>query len=656
MPYSGPEDPKLPDYIQEKPLADREKWVAVWNDSYSSCISDGGSTEDCESEAFAAASASIRVLHRILKREDDYPTGQCPYQDCCHNLSISDAGWYRCGFCERALIAGDTILGFTIASGVTLDDCPPGNLPLAEDLGPSWATPKEDGVEDSMDKTEELGLLKQILKALDRIVRGSDKADTESKERAVSLSLMAEQIWMSMEGEDGWPTGWLIDLYQEEGTGQVYGLVAQDAKLFRIDVSVDEGNKVSLGNWVEVGTYHTPVGEDRALTTVMRQADGTTLVAAVVCTAVMNRMAEIDATVLFDSFVEYAEETGNYPDVNVYHLGEESNIGKAVHLMREDYLYLAVYKLDDTPHGRAAAIGLAEDPDYWGHSIEFMATDYEMVEVADGVFIPAYTEGVNTAISILPEKRAASLFTHDKITRGVLMTDEAKEALMKLFGDDEELVDGFVTKIDSMNRQIEIEGLIVRMADDETESDEDEENVDEAEVEEETEDATDEVEEEDSEAEDDETEDDETEEDEDEEAEEEEDLLEIEAVEEETVVEIGDEIIEEVTQSVLQSEVFQTAIDNSETLTEIRDTMKQLVDRMNEAQGTNLQRLNEVDGRLDTLEEEEDDKLVERVAGLPRQRHIQVIKRPTVERTNTDDEAPDYDAIAKETMAQLQPA
>jgi hypothetical protein len=393
----------------------------------------------------------------------------------------------------------------------------------------------------------------------------------------------------------------------------------------------------------------------------MRQADGTTLVAAVVCTAVMNRMAEIDTTVLFDSFVEYAEETGEYPDVNVYHLGEESNIGKAVHLMREDYLYLAVYKLDDTEYGRAAAQGIADDPNYWGHSIEFMATDYEMVEVADGVFIPAYTQGVNTAISILPEKRAASLFTHDKITRGVLMNDEAKEALMKLFND-EELVDGFVEKIDGMNRQIEIEGLIVRMADDEdAETDEVEDSVDEAE--EETEDAeTDEVEDEDSEeaAEEDEAEDEEEDEDvieeEDEETEEEGDLLETDLIEEETVFEIGDEVIEEITQSLLESDAFQTAVDNSETLTEIRDTMKQLVDRLNEAQGTTLKRLGEVDNRLDTLEEDEDDKLVERVAGLPRQRHINVIKRPSVERTNVDDENPDLAAIAQETMANLQPA
>lgn len=54
-PYDGPNDPDLPESVQDLPEEDRETWVSVFNDAYDSCVSDGGSEEDCESEAFAIA-------------------------------------------------------------------------------------------------------------------------------------------------------------------------------------------------------------------------------------------------------------------------------------------------------------------------------------------------------------------------------------------------------------------------------------------------------------------------------------------------------------------------------------------------------------------------------------------------------------------------
>ena len=58
-PYSGPSDPDLPDNVQALSQRLREIWVNVFNSAYSSCISDGGSTSDCEGSAIAQAWAVV---------------------------------------------------------------------------------------------------------------------------------------------------------------------------------------------------------------------------------------------------------------------------------------------------------------------------------------------------------------------------------------------------------------------------------------------------------------------------------------------------------------------------------------------------------------------------------------------------------------------
>lgn len=53
MPYSGPNDPKLPANVQKLPEEKRSQWVHVWNNSYQKCQKDGGG--NCESVAFRNA-------------------------------------------------------------------------------------------------------------------------------------------------------------------------------------------------------------------------------------------------------------------------------------------------------------------------------------------------------------------------------------------------------------------------------------------------------------------------------------------------------------------------------------------------------------------------------------------------------------------------
>ena len=54
-PYSGPDDPDLPDNVAALSQRLREIWVNVFNSAYSSCIADGGSTSDCDGSAIAQA-------------------------------------------------------------------------------------------------------------------------------------------------------------------------------------------------------------------------------------------------------------------------------------------------------------------------------------------------------------------------------------------------------------------------------------------------------------------------------------------------------------------------------------------------------------------------------------------------------------------------
>lgn len=55
MPYSGADDPDLPEAVQKLPDDKRRQWVAVFNSAYKSCTDDGGTKATCEPSAFAQA-------------------------------------------------------------------------------------------------------------------------------------------------------------------------------------------------------------------------------------------------------------------------------------------------------------------------------------------------------------------------------------------------------------------------------------------------------------------------------------------------------------------------------------------------------------------------------------------------------------------------
>jgi len=57
MPYSGPDDARIPDNV---PDGKKAQWVNVWNNTYNDCIDAGGSKSTCETKAFKVANGVIK--------------------------------------------------------------------------------------------------------------------------------------------------------------------------------------------------------------------------------------------------------------------------------------------------------------------------------------------------------------------------------------------------------------------------------------------------------------------------------------------------------------------------------------------------------------------------------------------------------------------
>ena len=214
------------------------------------------------------------------------------------------------------------------------------------------------------------------------------------------------------------------DIYMEEDTEQFFALVMRDGVIYKVEIIPVQGS-LSIGEFIPItpttqNTVATADTKERSKVKVYRGVNGEMRWLSISSVAVLNRVGEIDSRALFDSFIDHANRTQEFPVLNVYHLGENSEIGVADILAREDYVYISTGIFYDNEFGRAFYEGLKERDD-WGNSIEFDAYP-PMVETfnLDGTFVqvPIYQRGINTGITILREKDAASLFTIHKSKGG----------------------------------------------------------------------------------------------------------------------------------------------------------------------------------------------------------------------------------------------
>jgi len=334
-------------------------------------------------------------------------------------------------------------------------------------------------------------------------------AETEEVDRAISFMRIREQLWEALDASDevnerGW--AYPIDVYVGDNGVDLFSIVTQGGKLYQVPLTFTDEN-LSLGEWLQVTEVFEPVSQTKNRYTIRRQKDGKYRWLFVAATSVINRVGEIDSTSLFDSFVEDAAETGDYPRVDFYHLGssdpEKWEFGTADYLARDGCCYIATGLFDEGhPLAKAAIRAYEEQPDVWGCSIEFYAIGEPEILVMDPkVQVPVYKEGKNTRISIVKEVDAAGLFTRvaNVTEENVRMKRDIMAVLEEFFADDEEGLQKFAEGVDNVNRTIKADGLVHRakkakttqaLADakatvnDEEDEDEDEEDEDGSETEE----------------------------------------------------------------------------------------------------------------------------------------------------------------------------
>lgn len=317
---------------------------------------------------------------------------------------------------------------------------------------------------------------------------------TEEIERAIGFQRLREQLWDALDdsdqvAENGW--AYPIDIYVDDEGGGLFSVVTQGGKLFRVPMSVVD-DTVTLGAWVQVTEVFEPVAQAKNTFRITRQKDGQYRWLFVAATSVINRVGEIDSVTLFDSFIQHAADTNEYPRVDFYHLGavdpETWEFGTADYLARDESCYIATGLFDeDHPLARAAIKAYEEQPGVWGCSIEFYAfAEPEIIVMDPEVRVPVYKSGKNTRISIVKECDAAGLFTRvaNVTEEKVRMKRDILKILEEFFGDDKEAMEQFAENVDGINRTIKTEGLISRakkVKRDPTPDEEDEEEADEEE-------------------------------------------------------------------------------------------------------------------------------------------------------------------------------
>ena len=304
--------------------------------------------------------------------------------------------------------------------------------------------------------------------APDSVYEIAGKEPPGNEERAMSYDRVHNALVEKMYELDRMTPGtdhYFVDCYFDE-TGY-YALYTDRGKLVRYPLQV-EGDDLAFGDMQPVMEVHQPV-ETR--TVIRQQSDGRYRWFSVSGTAVLNRSGEIDSRDLFDSFVAYAERTGEYPIRQFYHQGESYRTGQADFLARDGYCYITSGLYDDTPLAQAEIQARLNNPDYWGDSIGFVPTvDPELSEISNGINIPVYRQGINKEISTLPEKDAAHLFTRTEVQMS--LEGKAWEAFVALWGDEEKARQWLEQNPQARNRAIEEAGLIRR----EGESDDSQQN------------------------------------------------------------------------------------------------------------------------------------------------------------------------------------
>jgi cation transport regulator ChaB len=294
----------------------------------------------------------------------------------------------------------------------------------------------------------------------DAALKFTDFVSKSVTHRSISIDevfwQVSDQVWEMEE------MTFLTNVYFDND--EVFGVFARGGKLYRSPITVS-GTDVAIGDLVEVQMEFEEVPRSKL---TLRQSDnGEWRWIAVSAASVLNRVGEIDSTDMFDSFVEHALETGEYPIRQFYHAGEQFRTGQCDFIARDGNLLVTSGVYDDTELGRGEVKARLADPDFWGDSIGFIPSgEPDVLEFENDIEIPVYRCGALREISTVPEASAASFLTamptlETEVNR--MLNEKQFEQFVKLFeGDEDKARKWLEENTDTRNRTILNEGMISR--------------------------------------------------------------------------------------------------------------------------------------------------------------------------------------------------
>jgi hypothetical protein len=280
------------------------------------------------------------------------------------------------------------------------------------------------------------------------------------------------QIYEALETSSGFDYPYLLE-YMRSEQGD-YIVVTDNGKLYRLGVDY-ANDSVTLSEPTEVAIEYVEVPAERSRTFVRRNADGQLYFYGIAAAAVLNRVAELDTTALFDSFEEAYEDQEDKAYLTFYHLGEAVRFGTVEKVFRyEKFLIISGLVDETTTIGSRIAEKLGDNSDgVWGISIGFRITEEPEVIRIGNTEISTFNRGILIECSLLKENAAASYFTTISSLRSGNMgydRDRAKKALLEFLGTEaEDEVESLLDDANVRSRKIEDEKMITRDGDPEPE-------------------------------------------------------------------------------------------------------------------------------------------------------------------------------------------
>ena len=275
---------------------------------------------------------------------------------------------------------------------------------------------------------------------------------------AISMPHLYDRIWSAIMSSEEFM--WLVDVFvDDDNSNKLFAIFAKEGLLYRSEIIV-ENDLVSIGELVRVASVFKPSENTFFINKMAEEGIRWFLISS---SSVLARSAVINSRQLFDNLVKRCNETGKYPYLTFFHLGNQFKMGITDWVSRSDNVLIASGLFDkNNSIADAMIVSYSREPEYWGSSISYWALEENRVEIIPGLKIPVYTDGEFEEISILPEKDANCLFTSLKFDQRKVnvMDKNIIDALMKLAGGNEELIKEFVSKVDSINENILEKNLI----------------------------------------------------------------------------------------------------------------------------------------------------------------------------------------------------